>query len=155
MSEGHPEGWTLHAADVPALMAELERRGELQLSFVRASGPGGQNVNKVASAVQLRFDAAACPSLPPAVRDRLLRLAGQRATDAGVVVIDARRHRSQEQNRRDALARLEELLVQAARRPVPRRPTRPSRAARERRMEGKHHRGSIKRTRQTPTGGDE
>src|SRR5512137_2096505 len=93
---------------------------ELSETFVRASGPGGQNVNKVATAVQLRFDVRHSPSLPPAVRERLARLAGARLTEAGVLVINARRHRTQEQNRRDALARLVDLVRRAAEPPRPR-----------------------------------
>ena len=107
---------------------------EIKEEFVRSSGPGGQNVNKVATAVQLRFDVLHSPSLPEEVRDRLVRLAGSRMTGDGVLVIEARRHRSQEQNRRDARQRLFELIRQAAARPKKRRPTKPSRAARQRRL---------------------
>ncbi len=121
--------------------------GELQERFVRASGPGGQNVNKVATAVELRFDAARSPSLPEAVRTRLLRLAGRRATRAGVIVIDAQRFRTQEQNRADAIERLVALVRQAAIAPKPRRATKPTRASRERRLEGKRRRADTKRRR--------
>src|SRR5262252_940309 len=100
--------------------------GEIAEFFVRASGPGGQNVNKVASAVQLRFDARRSPSLPDDVRARLEGLAGSRLTKDGVIVITAQRHRTQERNRDDALARLIDLIRRAAIPPVPRRPTRPS-----------------------------
>ena len=119
---------------------------ELRFSFVRASGPGGQNVNKVSSAVQLRFNVAS-PSLRPEVRERLTRLAGKRLTRDGDLLIDARRHRSQEMNREDAVARLTELIRQAAVRPTPRRVTRPSRGARQRRLDNKKRRGAIKRIR--------
>jgi len=121
--------------------------GELQERFVRASGPGGQNVNKVATAVELRFDAARSPSLPEAVRARLLRLAGRRATREGVIVIDAQRFRTQEQNRADAIERLVGLVRQAAIAPKPRRATKPTRASRERRLEAKRRRADAKRQR--------
>jgi len=104
-------------------------------------------VNKVSSAVELRFDAARSPSLPESVRERLLRLAGRRATGEGVIVIDARRFRTQERNRADAIERLLELIRQAAVAPKPRRPTRPTRASRERRLEGKRRRSDTKRLR--------
>jgi len=123
------------------------RDDEIELDFVRASGPGGQNVNKVATAVQLRFDAAGSPSLPEDVRRRLLRLAGRRATDDGVIVIDARRHRTQERNRQDAIDRLVDLIFRAAQTPKPRRRTRPTRASRRRRVDDKKRRGALKRQR--------
>jgi ribosome-associated protein len=122
---------------------------ELTLRFVRASGPGGQNVNKVASAVELRFDAARSPSLPGDVRERLRRLAGRRMTAAGILVIDARRFRTQERNRRDAVARLIALIRQAAVAPRKRRKTKPTKASRERRLESKRRRAGLKRTRRT------
>jgi ribosome-associated protein len=121
--------------------------GELEERFIRASGPGGQNVNKLASAVQLRFDARRAPSLPDDVRERLERLAGRRLTQDGVVVITAQRHRTQERNRQDARERLFALIRAAAVRPVPRRPTKPTKASRERRIEAKKHRAGIKRDR--------
>jgi ribosome-associated protein len=117
---------------------------ELSESFVLASGPGGQNVNKLASAVQLRFDVRHSPSLPDSVRARLERLAGRRLTREGVLVITAQRHRTQERNRADARERLCELVREAATPPVPRRPTRPTRASKERRIESKKRRATIK-----------
>jgi ribosome-associated protein len=124
-------------------------KDEVEERFIRASGPGGQNVNKLASAVQLRFDVRRSPSLLVEVRVRLERLAGNRLTRAGVLVITAQRHRTQERNRRDALDRLIELIRRAAVAPVPRRPTRPTAGARERRLQSKKHRSSIKELRQS------
>ena len=121
---------------------------ELEERFIRASGPGGQNVNKVSSAVQLRFDVRGSPSLPDSVRARLERLAGRRLTREGVLVISAQRHRTQERNRQDALDRLIELIERAAVAPIPRRPTKPTRGSRERRLESKKRRSSIKGLRQ-------
>src|SRR5207245_10578528 len=118
--------------------------GELEESFMRASGPGGQNGNKLASAVQLRFDVRHSPSLPHDVRMRLERLAGKRLTREGVLVITAQRHRTQERNRADARERLVDLIRQAAVRPVPRRPTRPPKASRRQRLESKKRRSSFK-----------
>ena len=120
---------------------------EIEESFVRASGPGGQNVNNLATAVQLRFDVRRSPSLPEGVRTRLERLAGTRMTRDGVLVIIAQRHRTQARNRDDALDRLVDLVRRAAVAPRPRRPTRPTAAARERRIEAKKHRGGVKRQR--------
>jgi ribosome-associated protein len=117
---------------------------ELDERFVRASGPGGQNVNKLSSAVQLRFDVRGSPSLPPDVRMRLERLAGQRLTREGVLVIMAQRHRTQERNRADARERLIELVRRASVAPTPRRPTKPSRGAKERRLATKKNRSGIK-----------
>jgi ribosome-associated protein len=120
---------------------------ELHESFVLASGPGGQNVNKVSSAVQLRFDVARSPSLDDTVRGRVSALAGQRLTKDGVLVITARAHRSQERNRADALERLVDLIRRAAVPPKPRRATKPSKAAKRRRLESKKIRSNLKRTR--------
>ena len=120
---------------------------EIEEQFVRASGPGGQNVNKLSTAVQLRFDVRHSPSLPPDVRARLERLAGARLTRDGVLVIIAQRHRTQARNRDDALERLLELIRQAAVAPVKRRPTRPTKASRERRIESKKRRSGIKQQR--------
>ncbi len=130
---------------INARIAIAER--EIGESFVRASGPGGQNVNKLSTAVQLRFDVRGSPSLPDDVKARLERLAGARLTRDGVLVITAQRHRTQARNRQDALDRLVDLVRRAATPPVPRRSTKPTRASRERRIEGKKHRGGIKRLR--------
>lgn len=123
---------------------------ELDYTFVHASGPGGQNVNKVATAVQLRFDVAHSPSLPEDVRQRLLQQAGGQITQDGVLIIDARQYRSQWRNRRDATQRLSNLIRQAAEVPKPRRATKPSRAAKERRLQVKRRRSETKRWRQPP-----
>jgi ribosome-associated protein len=120
---------------------------EVDESFVRASGPGGQNVNKLSTAVQLRFDVRGSPSLPGDVKARLERLAGSRLTGDGVLVITAQRHRTQARNRDDALDRLIDLIRRAAIPPTPRRPTKPTRASRERRIESKKRRAGIKHLR--------
>jgi ribosome-associated protein len=117
---------------------------ELTEDFVHASGPGGQNVNKVATAVQLRFDAAGSPSLPPDVKDRLNTLAGSRMTKEGVLIIDARRFRTREKNREDALNRLVDLIRRAAVPPRPRRPTRIPLGVKEDRLENKHRKAQKK-----------
>jgi ribosome-associated protein len=118
-------------------------------NFIRASGPGGQNVNKVASAVQLRLSLADVAGLTPEIERRVARLAGRRLTEDGVLVITARRFRTQERNRQDALERLVELLRRAAASPVPRRPTRPTTASNTRRLEQKSRRAAVKRERRT------
>ena len=120
---------------------------ELEVSYILASGPGGQNVNKVATAAQLRFNAALSPSLPERIRTRVLELAGTKATRDGVIVITARRFRTQLRNREDAIERLVALIREAAHRPAFRVATRPGRAARQRRLDGKAHRATIKRGR--------
>jgi ribosome-associated protein len=120
---------------------------EITYDFVEASGPGGQNVNKVATAVQLRFDVRGSPSLPPDVRERLERLAGNRLTQDGVLILQAQRFRSQERNRRDALERLVDLIRQAVPEPKRRRRTKPTASSRRRRLEAKRHRAEIKRWR--------
>ena len=123
---------------------------EIEARFVRSPGPGGQKVNKTETAVQLRFDARACPTLPAPVFARLQKLAGRRMTKDGVIVITANRYRTQERNRRDALDRLIALLREAAVRPTPRRPTRPTPGAKERRLAGKRRTAGIKRDRSKP-----
>ena len=120
---------------------------EIEEHFIRAPGPGGQHVNKVASAVQLRFDAAHSPALPPAVLRRLATLAGSRMTRQGVIVLTAKRFRSQERNRQDALQRLLELIQRAARTPKLRRPTKPSRASQQRKLDSKRKHSNLKKQR--------
>ena len=122
---------------------------EIAESFVRSSGPGGQNVNKLSTAVQLRFDVRRSPSLPNDVAVRLMRLVGKRLTKDGVLVIVAQNHRTQERNRAEALARLVALVQEAAVRPIPRRATKPTKAAREKRLENKKLRSNIKGMRRT------
>ena len=120
---------------------------EIEENFVRSSGPGGQNVNKLSTAVQLRFDIRRSPSLPNDVAIRLLRLGGSRVTKDGVLVLLAQQHRTQERNRADALERLVALIKEAAVRPIPRRATKPTKASKQKRLEGKKRRGGIKELR--------
>ncbi len=134
---------------------ELLRAGEISFDFFRSSGPGGQNVNKVSTAVRLRFNLRGSSVLPEGVKTRLAALAGSRLTTEGFLVIEAQRHRTQEGNRRDALERLGELISRAWRPPAQRRPTKPTRGAQQRRLDRKKGRGDTKRQRSRPaTDGD-
>ena len=133
---------------IPVTSTIVIQENELQFEFIRASGPGGQNVNKVSSAVQLRFDVRSSPSLPLEVKQRLAGIAGRKLTEDGVLIIQARRHRTQQANREDAVARLVALIKEAARPPKSRRKTKPTRASREQRLKEKSHRSKLKRLRQ-------
>ena len=123
---------------------------ELNYEFIRSSGPGGQNVNKVATAVKLKFDAQGSPNLPGGLKERLRKIAGSKMTESGIIIIDARNHRTQEKNRSEALERLIDLLSKAAVKPKTRRPTRPTQAARQRRLDDKHYRSKRLQDRTLP-----
>ncbi|MBI4228307.1 MAG: aminoacyl-tRNA hydrolase [Deltaproteobacteria bacterium] len=124
---------------------------EIKEEFIRSSGPGGQHVNKVATAVQLRFDVANSPSLPIDIRNRLLRIAGKRVTEEGVLIIEARRYRSQEKNRKEAFDRLVKWIVKATQKPKIRRKTKPTYESIRRRLESKRRRSQIKKLRRLVT----
>ena len=141
-------------ATVPVTDSISVDENELVEAFVRASGPGGQNVNKLSTAVQLRFDARRSPSLPNDVSIRLQKLAGKRLTNDGVIVIVAQQHRTQERNRADARDRLFEMIREAAVKPVVRRATKPTKASKTRRLEGKKVRSNVKALRQKKPGYD-
>ena len=130
------------------------KTAEIRFDFVRSSGPGGQNVNKVASAAQLRFDIRNSTSIPDEIKPRLIKLAGKRVNSEGILLIDARTSRSQSQNRAEALERLKTLILKALHKPKPRRKTRPTAASKEKRLRSKKMRGNLKRLRGNVKDGD-
>lgn len=134
---------------IPSLSID---ESEIQLEFTRSSGPGGQNINKVSTAVRLRFDVIHSPSLPFDVKERLIQIASSRVTNDGILILDAHQYRTQEQNRADAILRLTDLIRQAARPPKPRKKTRPSAAANAKRLEEKRKRSEVKKMRRYTPG---
>jgi ribosome-associated protein len=134
--------------------SQLLDESELQFFFIRSSGPGGQNVNKVSTSVQLRFDVRNSPSLDPEVKERLIKLAGKRITDEGILIITAQRYRTQEKNREDVVNRLRNLTEKATRTPLVRKQTKPSRTSQEKRLQRKRIHSQVKRSRQTPDEND-